>query len=367
MKKILITSVGSLVGQNILDSIEERRKDLKIIGLNSIAESQRIYRCDRAYLVPQTASPDFTVAFQDIIEKEQPDIILPGRDYDIVFLANYKKKNSYKNALIPVGEPHLAEMMLDKYQTHLFAEKYGLPYAATILYRNSSDEASLKAFVQEYGFPLLVKPREGFASMNVIIITNNHQLDNLLKDGGEILFQEYLSPVEGLEKFQKQLLKGIPLTFQIPICDHMVSQVVISKNGNLLDYISTKQNLVMGRTEYARVYDDPDLNNMVENYANTLAEQGWWGFLNIQSRRDRNQKWKVFELNPRMSGATSARLLLGLDELGLLLNEEKPEWHFPVEKDNTKRCNHVFKYVSDFSVADSDIEQFRVNGFWQKG
>ncbi len=366
MIKILITSVGSLVGQNILDALENRRKHVTLIGLNSIVESQRIYRCDRAYLVPQTSSPEFDAAFRSIVQKENPDLILAGRDEDVVFLAQYQKRDMAPKKLIPVGEPYLAEMMIDKFETHRFTEQHGLPFAATLLYRNSSDTDRLKAFIATHSFPLLVKPRRGFSSMNVFIVTNQQHVNRLLKDGIEVLFQEYLSPAEGLDFFQEQLTKGIPLSFQIPNHDHMVSQAIISRNGTLLDYISTKQSLVMGRTEYARVYNDPDLNRMIELYANTLAEKGWWGFLNIQSRLDRFGNWKVFELNPRLSGATSTRLNLGLDELGLLLHDEKPEWHFPIENDPSLRQNHIFKYLTDHCVADSDMERFRIEGFWNK-
>jgi len=366
MIKVLITSVGSLVGQNILDALENRRKYLTIIGINSIVESQRIYRCDRAYLAPKTSSLDFETRFHDIVQKENPDLILAGRDEDVVFLANYRKNVVTSKHLIPVGEPYLAEMMLDKFKTHLFTEKHNLPFAATLLYQNDSDSSKLERFIAIHGFPLLVKPRQGFGSLNVYIVTNQEQVNNLIKDNQEVMFQEYLSPAKNLDLLQEQLTKGIPLSFQVPNDEHMVSQVLISRKGTILDYISTKQSLVMGRTEYARVYNDPALNRMIELYANNLAKNGWWGFLNIQSRLDRFGKWKVFELNPRLSGATSTRLNLGLDEIGLILKDEKPEWLFPIEDNPSRRQNHIFKYLTDHSVADCDMEQLRTEGIWNK-
>jgi carbamoylphosphate synthase large subunit len=364
--KILITSVGSLVGQNILDALEGRRKHVTIIGLNSIAESQRIYRCDRAYMVPDTSSSEFYETFKNIVQNENPDLIVAGRDIDVVFLSHYKEKEVASTSLIPVGKSSLAEMMLDKFETHRFAVQHNLPFAATLLYRNAQDTEMLMAFIEIFGFPLLVKPRQGFGSSNVYIITNQRHVDQLLQNSGEVLFQEYLSPAEDLDILEAQLTKGIPLSFQIPIHDHMVSQVIISRGGTIIDYLSTKQSLVMGRTEYARIYNEPSLNQMIELYAHTLAERGWWGFLNIQSRRDRFGNWKVFELNPRMSGATSTRLNLGLDELGLLLHDEKPEWNFPIITNTSSRQNHIFKYLTDYCVKDSDIEQFKQKGFWSK-
>jgi carbamoylphosphate synthase large subunit len=367
MIRILITSVGSLVGQNILDLLEERREFVTVIGLNSIPESQRIFRCDKAYLVPSTANhSEFEEAFRKIIDKEVPDIILAGRDEDVVFLAEYKKNNPLLKSFIPVGEPYLAEMMNDKYESYVFAQKNNLPFADTFLYENIGDAPKLEAFLAKHDFPVLVKPRKGFASLNVFLVTNKNQVEAMLAEGNEILFQEYLSPTSELDLYIEQLKKGIPLFFQIPLHDHMVSQVIISQNGQILDSISTKQTLILGRTEFARVYEDDELNSLIESYSRILAAQGWWGFLNIQSRLDKNNKWRVFELNPRLTGASSARLLLGMDELGSLLNAEKPEWKFPMYSNRNMRKNHIYKYLSDYAVDENDIRDFKENKKWIK-
>ncbi len=89
MVKILITSAGSLVGYNILDVLEGRRQDLQIIGTNSIEADANIYRCDKAYLVPSTRHNklDFSHALSEILDIEQPNLIIPGRDDDISVLA----------------------------------------------------------------------------------------------------------------------------------------------------------------------------------------------------------------------------------------------------------------------------------------
>ena len=55
MTKILITSVGSLVGQNLLDVIERRGDSLmRVVGTTSEVAIP-LERCGRVYLVPPTA------------------------------------------------------------------------------------------------------------------------------------------------------------------------------------------------------------------------------------------------------------------------------------------------------------------------
>jgi len=91
--KLLITSVGSLLGQNVLDGIESRRNLVNVVGMNSIADNPRNFRCDTVYLVNNTNQPEFLDEFLEIVEIEKPDLILPGRDEDCVFLADFKSKH----------------------------------------------------------------------------------------------------------------------------------------------------------------------------------------------------------------------------------------------------------------------------------
>jgi len=89
--KMLITSVGSLVGQNIQDVLEyplfKRRDMVDLIGTNSIAINPNNFRCDRCYLVPNTGTPDFINKIKQIISTEKPDLILSGRDEDTETIA----------------------------------------------------------------------------------------------------------------------------------------------------------------------------------------------------------------------------------------------------------------------------------------
>ena len=65
--KILIISVGSLLGQNILDALEGRRDKVEIIGINTIAENPRVFRCDRLYKAVNSNSLEFESIFLDIL------------------------------------------------------------------------------------------------------------------------------------------------------------------------------------------------------------------------------------------------------------------------------------------------------------
>ncbi len=322
MIKILISSVGSLVGQNILDSLETRRDQVKVVGLNSVASNPRLFRCDIAYLVPPIAEAEgFLNRFLSILEMEKPDLILPGRDEDVVFLAHFKVDYPEFGGSIISGSAVLAEMMLDKFQSYLFAKKHNIPFAESFLYRSAEDHQGLVNFVKKVEYPIVVKPKKGFASEGIFYLTNSDQLEAWVEQKEEVLFQEFLGDLDQIEQHRHIVKFGVPHFFQIPEENHTVAQVVYSKKGKVLRAILTKHIMIGGRAESLEVFRDAKAEAFVLFCAEKYGSLGWRGLLNLQFKKDRQGMWKLFELNPRMVGASSARVLVGFDEIGMLVGE----------------------------------------------
>lgn len=363
--KLLITSVGSLLGQNILDSIESRRSQIEVIGTNSIADSSRNYRCDKVYLVHNTANDLFNNEFASILEKENPDFILPGRDEDCVFLADYKSNHleEYSNK-IPFGSSYIAKITFDKYQSHLFCKKNQLAFADTF-FIHKNDRAGLNEFIQKHGFPLIAKPRQGFGSLGVYFVLNIDQLNELASDN-EVLIQEYLGNPDDIFKYKDLFRKGIPLFFQIPEEKQYAAQTIISNDGKMGEVFLTINTMIQGRAEYIKQIENKDIEKLVGEYSKVFYEHGWYGPLNFQLKPDRHGMWKVFELSPRLTGTSSGRKLLGYDEFGILANLFVPEFKIPDLTKPEKVKGIVIKYLQDNLILDENIEMLNKNRVWEK-
>lgn len=88
MPKVLITSVGSLVGHNILSALQPARDRLYVIGTETDPAVANNFRCDAAFLVPPTSEQDqFASRLSEIIRDEQVDLVLSGTDTDLPNLA----------------------------------------------------------------------------------------------------------------------------------------------------------------------------------------------------------------------------------------------------------------------------------------
>jgi hypothetical protein len=363
--KLLITSVGSLLGQNVLDSIEDRRELIKVIGTNSIAHNPRNFRCDKVYIVHNTDSDLFHNEFDAIVEKENPDFILPGRDEDCLFLADYKTLhlNTFANK-IPFGCRFIAEVTYDKYQSYLFCKENQLPFAETLLVQQGED-ALINEFIERHGFPLIAKPRKGYASLGVYFVLNIEQLRELA-DNHEVLIQEYLGNPDDIFKHQNYFKKGIPLFFQLSETEQYAAQTAISNDGKVGEVFITVNTMVQGRAEYIKQIENPDIEKLVVDFSKVFYQHGWHGPLNFQLKPDKHGTWKVFELSPRLTGTSSARKLLGYDEFGILANLFIPEFKIPNLTKLEKVKGVVFKYLQDHILLDEDAETLKTNAIWNK-
>lgn len=364
--KLLITSVGSLLGQNILDSIESRRNLINVIGMNTIIENPRNFRCDTVYHVNKTDSCNFEKDFITIIEKENPDFILPGRDVDCIFLSDIKSKYpEIFGTKIPFGSSFIPRIMLDKHKSFLFCKKNQLPFADTFLYKNKNSIEGLNTFIEKHGYPLVVKPREGFGSQGVYFVLNKEQVKEATKDD-DVLFQEYLGDPKEIFKYKNAFKRGIPLFFQVPEEKHYAAQTIIRPDGSFSEVFFTINTMVFGKNEYIEQLFNKDIEEMTYKFAKVFYKNGWYGPLNIQMKRDQKGNFKVIELSSRHTGSTSARALLGFDEIGILTDIFVSELKIPNLTRAKKVKGQIFKYLQDNLLLDYNTEILKSNKVWKK-
>lgn len=363
MLNILVLSIGSLVGKNILDVLESRRDKLNIIASNSIAESPNLYRCDYAYLVPEVGKDDnYLMSYIiELIEKHNINLVIPCRDEDILFLANLKKQHKTLADKCLCGHVNTAKMMLDKWQSYLFSQEHSLPFVESMIPNPNNKHKEIIKFVQQHGFPLLVKPRRGFASKAVYIIFNQTQLDSVL-DEPDVLIQEYLGNADIYEKYQLIERKGLPLFLSLEQ-DKYSLQAFIKKDGTVSDSFCTVHKMVMGKSLTVTPIHLPELQAILERYSDILASKGWFGPLNIQCQRQVSGEFKVFELNGRFTGATSARFYLGFDEVGIALDNISNTVDYTSKIYKTNQS--VFRQLSSEFILQTDRQMLANNKQWK--
>jgi hypothetical protein len=363
---LLLTSVGSLLGQNMLDSLADRRQAVRVVGLNSLAQNPRNFHCDQVYLVPPTQDRDFLTHFEAILASEKPNLILAGRDDDVLFLSHLKAKHPELAPLIPYGAPLSAEIMQDKLKSHDFAKSHGLPFVDSCLLDATLTRSRLAAFLKQVGFPLIIKPLAGFGSNGVYILTEIEQIEALWPFKSPLLLQPYLSPPPDLGTYFSQYQQAMPLFFQIPDEHQHAFQCIIGPQGEIGEGFCAEMKLVMGRVEQVERQYHRDLLALGLNCAKAFRDLGWRGSFNLQAKRNQQQQWQIFEFSPRMTGSLSARRLLGYDELGLLLAQFAPEARFPFDPFQSESRGMVMRSLKDDFIPYDALQQLKEEQQWQK-
>jgi len=364
--RMLIVSVGSLVGQNILDSLEyvdfPRRHLFEITGTNSVAENANMFRCDRSYLVPPTASLEFDAEMVRVIREVEPEVILSARDADTASIWRLLESDPSLLGKFPYGNLATIEAALDKWRSWEFARRNGLPMAETFLVGVANDGAALAAFIDKVGFPFIAKPAQGFASKGVYLVRNVEEAAQFEKFGGYI-FQEYLGCPDELDEYFQLLAGPPPLFCEVPGVAHHTCHVPIGPDGELGEVYVLRNHHHFGAVTKLRRVVHLELEALALRYAECMSEEGGWGLLSIQFRPDRHGEYKAQEMNFRTTGSTFARLMMGQDEVGLLMDWLYPERGVPRHKvEDGGFDTLVMKSLNSYKVPISGVGQLQEQG-----
>lgn len=179
--KLLMLSGGSLVGRNILDSLIKRRSFFELIALNSVANEPSLFEYDKVFLSPSLVEKphEFESLFLEVVGEEKPDLVIPCRDEDVAFLSKLKARDLALPTLFLCGSSKVAHSFLDKWASWEFSQALGLPFAPTL--NSDASPESVKTFLESEALPLIAKPRRGFGSLGVFLITQESQLRQVLE------------------------------------------------------------------------------------------------------------------------------------------------------------------------------------------
>lgn len=358
--RLLFLSVGSLSAQNVIDALGARRDSCVLIGTNSIAEAAGNFRCDTIYLVPPAASgAAYIERIAELIQEEQPNLVIPSRDEDVLALAMLGEQLPRSKAIILTGTLAAARVMNDKAETARFAGRHGLPFAPTA---ETAREALDLA--KEHRLPLIGKPRYGNASLGVVLLRSSGEIERAFALRPDLIAQSYLDPPADMDALIAPFDAGLPFFFSFPEPNQYALDVVVGPDGRISNAFGTRSPLVGGRSLQSTRVDDPKLLALGRAYASAAASEGWKGPLNVQLKRTPAGQFVAFELNGRFVGGTGARVHLGFDQIGEVIGRFLPGAAFPSiaasESDEEQR------YLYSHPVPREGIAALQTVGRWSR-
>lgn len=281
-KVILITGIGGDISQGVATIFRENRPDLRLIGVDVHAQHGGHLFVDQFALVPSASAPDYVDAIKAIVSKHSVDVVIPmsepelGATRPFSELAPSVKWITAGDRVVGAG--------LDKLETMRALTGLGVPVPWT---RPVSEGRPV-------AYPCILKNRSGSGSRAVFTVSNDEDVDYLVKRYPDAIFQELLEPA-----------------------DREVTCAVYRRRDGEVASLLMLRRLTGGFTGWAKIIKDEETSRMCEVIAQGLDLRG---SMNIQLRLT-DKGPRVFEINPRFSSTVLMRHRLGYTDVLWALDE----------------------------------------------
>ena len=301
-----ISCIGSGVGESVINSCRLSGLPLKTVGLGTNPFAYGAYACDTFDYTPTIYASDFVDKLIAKCKQHQIDLLIPGRDDEAFIYAKNRERFAFENIEILVASEDIISICRDKEKMSL--ELNPIVDVFVKCYQKDSIKQLIANGKAEY--PFLAKPRSGFASMGVEIIRSEADLGKISDDH---IVQELAVPAPDDPNYQLYM-NGIAKN-QNPQVSEISIQLVLSKEGEVIGKMASYNKLNNGVPIEILPYENEEIWIVVDKLLPVFRAKGLTGPLNIQGRLTK-KGLKVFEMNPRFTGITGLRALMGFNEVG---------------------------------------------------
>lgn len=332
--RVLVTAAGSIVAQGIIKSLKLANR-YTIIAADMSPLAAGLYRCDGGILVPAVSSPDYIESMIKVCNDNDVHAVFCGSDDELLVLAGAKEEiESRTGAKLLTGSLKALAIARDKWATYEFCRANSLPCSPSSL-PEGRDE-----FAKEFGFPLVVKPREGYGSLHFYIVNNKEEMDSAIsaieKAGWRPLLQKYLAG------------------------DEFTTGVTVDRSCRYaMSSISIKKTIKQGQTYKAFIDDYHDVRRSAEEVALKL---GACGPVNVQAKMEGDAA--VFEINPRFSATCPMRAAAGVNEPDIVFRNNVLGEELKIESYERLVC---MRYWNEVYVPYTLYEKAARGGKIEKG
>lgn len=270
---ILICSVGRRV--QLIDCFKKELNQVggKVMAVDCDPTAPALYHADLYEIVPRINHPEYISVIKDICKNFEIDAVLSLIDPELTLLASYKEEFERDGVRVIVSDKPVIDICYDKYATSTFLSEHELPFVPTYI--------DLEVVIEElnYGnleFPLIVKPKNGSASIGVRKIANISDLQECMASHPDTIVQ--------------------PLMTGNEYCVEVYIDLLTKENSNV--FSKRKFSMRAGETDKSIVVRDATLHHITEKLINALQPIGP---VDIDFFKT-DEGYVISEINPRFGG-----------------------------------------------------------------
>lgn len=316
---VVVTGVGGGgFGEQLLKALRLADRPYEIIGTDTSQLSCGLMAVDHPYIVPPASDERYVSALLAVCRRHGARAVFAGSEAELRVLSRERRAFEAAGIFLPINPSSVIDACLDKDRTMRVLAECGFRVPRTI---RVDDERDLTAVDM---FPVVLKPYiGGGGSADVVIAQDRDELvalgRSLLANGRKLIAQEYVGRSDSeysvgiLTTMSGEYLNAIALkrflTSALSLRVRVPNRTGRTELGHVL--------VISSGVSQGEIGPFPEVTGPCRRIATAI---GSCGPLNIQCRYVDGEAW-VFEINPRFSGTTSLRALVGYNEPDALMRE----------------------------------------------
>ena len=352
---VMVTGIGGGGhGEQILKALRLARTPYEIVGSDMSPVSSGLAAVDHPYLLPPASDADYLPALLAVCRKHGVRALFHGSEPELRVMSARRDEIRAAGIFLPINPPEVIDVCMDKARTMDTLGKLGFSVPASRRVRTLEDAL-------DFGhLPAVLKPSVGGGgSSHTTIVQTEGELvcaaTQMLAHLPEFLIQAYVGNVD--QEYTVGVLSDMDGRFLNSIA---VRRAILSSLSNSLKTPNRTSNSTLGPVlaissgvSQGEIGPFPEVTRPCEVLAAALGAKGP---MNVQCRVVQGSVF-VFEINPRFSGTTSLRAMVGFNEPDTLIRRHILNEHisprFPF------RSGIIMRGLSETLVAEGGFPDAR--------
>lgn len=328
--RVMVTGVGGGGnGEQLVKALKLSEKNYHLIGADITPVSKGLFMVDEKVILPPASDPNYMDALLQTCREHRVQALFTGSEPELKVVCAHQETIREAGVFLPINPKSVIDTCMDKSKTMQWLDANGFAYPHSLTIRNHEDLETVDFF------PAVLKPSiGGGGSANSFIAQDKDELilfgTWMLNIYSEFIVQEYVGNAD---------------------CEYTVG-VLSDMEGELINSIAVKKNILTALSNRLKIRSRytgellvisngisqgeigrfPEVTSQCEAIAHALGSRS---AINIQLRFV-DGKCRVFEINPRYSGTSSFRAMVGYNEPDIMIRKyllgETIEPHFPYKE-----------------------------------
>lgn len=320
---ILVTGVGAIIGQGIVEALRSCNADVCVIGLDRSPHTVGSHLCDVFICKPShdEESAAYLEFWRQVLVSHRIDLVLPGIESDVLFLDQHRHVLGQLSKLA-INTPGMLNVCCNKLVTYDELASLDIARIPTL---SASATADLGALGRG---PYVLKPCIGNGSRGIHIVESQIDYQRAFSecDDKDYIIQPYLGD---------------------PDHEYTASAFGLGSGRSLTPIVFRRLLSSAGYTNYVEVESCESIAASIDTLSRHLQPVGP---TNYQFRLHEGQYY-LLEINPRFSSSTSLKAAFGYNEPSMCIYYFLQQ-QTPPEPDILK--GRAWRKISDVILYESD-------------